>query len=71
MPNWAPRPDATIIAVGVARPSAQGQAITSTASAAENAFSAPAPASSHPPAVSAAITNTTGTKTPEMRSAIR
>ena len=48
MPSWAPRPEATIIAVGVARPSAHGHAITSTANAAENAFSAPPPASSQP-----------------------
>ena len=71
MPSCAPRPEATIIAVGVARPSAQGHAITSTASAAEKALSAPPPASSHPAAVRAAITNTAGTNTPEIRSARR
>ena len=71
MPNCAPRPEATIMAVGVASPSAHGQAMTSTASAAENALSAPAPAISQPPAVSAAITNTAGTNTPAMRSASR
>ena len=31
IPRWAPRPDATIRATGVAKPRAQGQAITSTA----------------------------------------
>ena len=31
MPRWAPRPVPTMMAVGVAKPSAQGQAIISTA----------------------------------------
>ncbi len=39
------------MAVGVANPKAQGQAITSTARAAENARSGPAPVSSHTAAV--------------------
>ena len=37
MPSWAPRPVPTSSAVGVARPSAQGQAMISTATAAVNA----------------------------------
>ena len=37
MPSWAPRPVPTISAVGVARPSAHGQAMISTATAAVNA----------------------------------
>ena len=36
MPSWAPRPVPTISAVGVARPRAQGQAMTRTATAAVN-----------------------------------
>ena len=36
-PSWAPRPVPTISAVGVASPSAQGQAMISTATAAVNA----------------------------------
>ena len=39
MPSWAPRPLPTSSAVGVASPSAQGQAMISTATAAENAAS--------------------------------
>ena len=44
MPSWAPRPVPTISAVGVARPSAQGQAMISTATAAVNAAVGPPPA---------------------------
>ena len=51
MPSCAPRPQATISAAGVARPSAHGQAMISTASAALNACSAGAPASSQPASV--------------------
>ena len=40
MPSCAPRPVPTMIAVGVARPSAHGQAMISTATAAVNASSA-------------------------------
>ena len=39
MPSWAPRPVPTMIAVGVARPRAQGQAMISTATAAVKASS--------------------------------
>ena len=35
MPRWAPRPEATKSATGVANPSAHGQAITNTAMADE------------------------------------
>ena len=48
MPSCAPRPVPTSSAVGVARPSAQGQAMTSTATAAVTAYDASAPASSQP-----------------------
>ena len=71
MPSCAPRPVPTSSAVGVARPSAQGQAITSTETAAVNAAVTPKPAPSHAPSVPTAITMTMGTKTPEMRSASR
>ena len=37
-PSWAPRPVPTSRAVGVARPSAHGQAMISTATAAVKAF---------------------------------
>ena len=43
MPNWAPRPVPTSRAVGVARPSAHGQAMISTATAAVKAAVADAP----------------------------
>ena len=71
IPSCAPRPDATIIAVGVARPNAHGQAMTSTASAAANARSGPPPAISHAIAVTAEMANTQGTNTAAMRSASR
>ncbi len=70
-PSWAPRPVPTSSAVGVARPSAQGQATISTATAAVNAAVAPPPASSHPASVSAESATTSGTKTAETRSARR
>ena len=50
-PSCAPRPDATTRAAGVASPSAHGQAMISTASAALNACPAVLPASSHPASV--------------------
>ncbi len=71
MPSWAARPVPTSSAVGVASPSAQGQAITSTDTAAVMAASVPWPVSSQPAKVAAAITRTTGTKTAEIRSARR
>ena len=48
MPSCAPRPVPTSSAVGVARPSAQGHAMISTATDAVNAVSTAAPASSQP-----------------------
>ena len=48
MPSWAPRPVPTSSAVGVARPSAHGQAMISTATAAVNAAVAAGPAASQP-----------------------
>ena len=70
-PSWAARPEPTRIAVGVARPRAQGQAMTSTATDAVSAFWTEAPATSQPTSVRAAIPRTAGTNTPEMRSARR
>ncbi len=60
-----------MIAVGVARPKAQGQAMTSTETALMMAGSQPLPASSQPPSVSSAMTSTTGTKTALTRSTMR
>ncbi len=72
-PCSAPRPLATMMAVGVASPMAHGQAITSTATALLSACrSAGSGPSSHQPAnVSAAMPSTTGTKTAATRSARR
>ena len=58
-------------AVGVARPSAQGQAMISTETAAPNANEALSPAASQNASVAAASAITTGTKTAEIRSASR
>ena len=72
MPSWAPRPVPTSSAVGVARPSAHGQAMISTADGGRDAKPALAPASSQAtsvPTSESAIT--TGTKTAETRSARR
>ena len=65
MPCSAALPVPTMIAVGVARPSAQGQAMISTAIAAcerEGQRAARARSSSQPTKVSAARTSTAGTK---------
>ena len=70
-PSWAPRPVPTISAIGVASPSAHGQAMISTATAAVNANDALSPAPSQKPSVASASVITTGTKTPETRSASR
>ena len=71
MPRRAPRPVPTSSAVGVARPSAQGQAMMSTAMATSSARDG-SPVASHQPAkVSAASTSTTGTNTADTRSARR
>ena len=58
-------------AVGVARPSAHGQAMISTETAAVKAAVAPPPAPSQKPRVATARPITTGTNTPETRSARR
>ena len=71
IPSWDARPDPTRRAVGVAKPSAHGQATTSTATPAVKAFCRDAPAISQPIKVSSAMPMTTGTKTPERRSASR
>ncbi len=71
MPSWAPRPVPASSAVGVASPSAHGQATTSTATAAESAVVGAWPLRSQPTKVSAATTSTTGTKTADTRSASR
>ncbi len=71
MPSWAPRPVPTMRAVGVARPSAHGQAMISTATAAVNAAAVSPVTASHAPKVATAISSTTGTKIPEIRSASR
>jgi hypothetical protein len=60
-----------MIAVGVARPSEQGQAITSTATAFSMASVASPVAAHQPRNVAAAITSTTGTNTALTRSARR
>ncbi len=69
-PRRAARPVATRIAVGVASPSAHGQAMTSTAMA----WTRPAagcPSQAQTAAVAMASPTTTGTKTAEIRSARR
>ena len=71
MPRRAPRPVPTSSAVGVARPSAQGQAMTSTAMATSSARDGSPVATHHPAKVSAASTSTTGTNTADTRSARR
>ena len=63
MPCRAATPVPAMMAAGVARPSAQGQAITSTATACSRASSTAAPCHSQPASVTAAITSTAGTKT--------
>ena len=71
IPSWAPRPVPTSSAVGVARPSAHGQAMISTATAAVNAVVAPSPAPIQNPNVPTARAMTRGTNTAETRSARR
>ena len=70
MPYSAPLPVLTIIAVGVAKPSAQGQAITITAVKAINEKAKVAPSTKyHTTNVASAITITAGTNQADMRSA--
>ena len=61
----------TSSAVGVASPSAHGQAMISTATAAAKASVADEPEPIQKPSVATASPMTTGTKTPEIRSASR
>ena len=71
MPRFAATPVPTSSAVGVASPSAQGQAMTNTATAFSRAFSQ-SPFIPHQPVnVASATTNTTGTKTLLTRSTRR
>ena len=72
-PSSAARPEPTIMPVGVARPSAQGQAITSTSQQATMAFSrSPGLAAKyHTPNTAAAISTTAGTKREAILSASR
>ena len=69
MPCLAPIPLPTMIATGVARPSAHGQLITSTDMARASAKPPLSPKASQTAAVTAAITSTAGTKTPATLSA--
>ena len=69
-PSCAPRPVPTSSAVGVARPSAQGQAMISTATAAANARPV-SPAAIQKTSVAVEITITIGTKIAATRSARR
>jgi hypothetical protein len=71
MPSWAPLPVPTIRAVGVASPSAQGQAMIRTATAAVKAGASPPSVPIQKPRVAAARAITMGTKMPETRSASR
>ena len=69
MPRRAPTPVPTMIAVGVANPSEQGHAISSTATAGTKLCATSPVARYQPSAVASAIARTTGTKMPETRSA--
>ena len=73
IPFSAPLPVPTMIAVGVARPMAHGQAMISTAIALASAKASfgSGPRSSQPTKVSAAIAMTAGTNQPVTRSATR
>ena len=71
MPRRAPRPVPTMMAVGVARPSAQGQEMTRTEMAHVSAKEKSRPRKSHTTSVRSAMPITTGTKTPLTRSARR
>ena len=70
MPLVAPRPVPTMMAVGVARPSAHGHEMTSTLMACDMAVSSVEPPSIHTANVTTATTMTTGTNTPDILSAI-
>jgi hypothetical protein len=64
MPSWAPRPVPAIGAVGVAGPSAQGQAVIRTATAAVKAAVTSPVTPSQTPSVAAAISRTAGKRKP-------
>ena len=70
-PSWAPRPVPTSRAVGVASPSAHGQAMIRTATAAVKAAVASPVNASQPASVASESAITIGTKTAETRSASR
>ena len=70
IPFFAPTPLPTMIATGVASPSAQGQLITRTATALVRAVPALSPISIHTIKVIRAIPITAGTNIPETLSAI-
>ena len=69
IPFFAPTPFPTMIATGVARPSAHGQLITSTEIALASAYAKFCPKASHTISVIAEIAMTVGTKMPETLSA--
>ena len=71
MPWRAATPVPAMMAAGVASPSAQGQAITSTATARISAVSSPTPAHSQPTSVSSAMASTAGTNTAATLSTMR
>ncbi len=70
MPWRAASPLPTMMATGVARPSAQGQLMTRTLMARASAKPKPSPARSQPQQVMSAMSMTAGTKMAETRSAI-
>ena len=72
-PAVAAFPVATMIDIGVARPSAQGQAMISTETAARSACGSlgAGPTSAQATKATTAAPTTTGTNTPETTSAIR
>ena len=69
IPFPAPMPFPTIMATGVARPSAQGHDMTRTDMLLASAYAVVCPSRSHTAKVTAAIEITTGTNTPETLSA--
>ena len=71
MPFFAPMPLPTMMATGVARPSAQGQEMTRTEMALAMAKLKGFPASSQPARVTRAMPMTAGTNTPDTLSAMR
>ena len=70
MPCRAPSPVPTMMAVGVARPRAQGQAITSTEVNTRSTKEKGCPATAQAMAASSAMPMTVGTKTPATLSAV-